>query len=99
MWYAIVTEDVEDSLPRRREARAEHLARLHQLRDEGRLLLAGPFPRVDAEDPGPAGFSGSLIVAEFPSLEDACAWAEADPYVLAGVYARTEVRPFRKVLP
>ena len=86
-------------LARRQVARAEHLARLQALRDEGRLLLAGPCPAIDAEDPGPAGFSGSLVVARFDSLEDARAWADADPYCAAGVYARVDVRPFRKVLP
>jgi uncharacterized protein YciI len=99
MWYAIVGNDVPDSLDKRLAARPEHLARLQQLQDEGRLLLAGPFPAIDAENPGPAGFSGSLIVAEFPTLADAKRWAEADPYVAAGVYANVEVRPFRKVLP
>ena len=87
------------ALPQRLAARPAHLARLQVLRDEARLLLAGPCPAIDAEDPGPAGFSGSLIVAEFPSLEAACAWADADPYLEAGVYARVDVRPFRKVLP
>ena len=86
-------------LPKRLAARPEHLARLNALRDEGRLLLAGPCPAIDAEDPGPAGFSGSIVIAEFASLEAARAWADADPYVAAGVYARVEVRPFRKVLP
>lgn len=99
MWYVIMADDVEDSLSRRKQARPAHLERLHQLRDEGRLLLAGPCPRIDAEDPGPAGFAGSLIVAEFASLEEAREWAESDPYVSAGVYAQVEVRPFRKVLP
>jgi uncharacterized protein YciI len=80
-------------------ARPAHLARLIALRDEGRLLLAGPCPAIDAEDPGPAGFSGSLVIAEFDSLEAARAWADADPYAEAGVYTRVEVRPFRKVLP
>lgn len=79
--------------------RQQHLARLHQLRDQGRLLLAGPCPAIDAEDPGSAGFSGSIVIAEFDSLATAQAWAAADPYVEAGVYARTDVRPFRKVLP
>ncbi len=97
--YAIVGEDVENSLERRLAARPDHLARLQQLRDEGRLLLAGPFPAIDSPDPGPAGFSGSLIVATFASLEDAQAWADADPYVAAGVYARVSVKPFKKVLP
>lgn len=99
MWYLIEGYDRADALPARLAARAEHLARLTALRDEGRLLLAGPCPAIDAEDPGPAGFSGSLIVAEFPSLDAARAWADADPYVAAGVYGRVEVRPFRRVLP
>ena len=99
MWYAIVGLDHADSLPRRIAARAAHLARLEQLRDAGRLLLAGPFPAIDAEDPGPAGFSGSLIVAEFGDFAAAQAWANADPYLEAGVYREVSVRPFRKVLP
>ena len=99
MWYAIEGHDGPDVLARRLAARPEHLARLTTLRDEGRLLLAGPCPAIDAEDPGPAGFSGSIVIAEFDSLEDARAWADADPYVAAGVYARVDVRPFRKVLP
>ncbi len=99
MWYAIVAADVPDSLEKRKAARPAHLARLDQLKGEGRLLLAGPFPAIDAEDPGSAGFSGSLIVAEFASLEDAKAWAGADPYMAAGVYADVSVKPFRKVLP
>jgi uncharacterized protein YciI len=99
MWYAIVGNDVPNSLEKRLAARPAHLARLQALQDEGRLLLAGPFPAVDAVDPGPAGFTGSLIVAEFSSLQDAQQWADADPYVAAGVYERTSVRPFKKVLP
>ncbi|MCH6483428.1 YciI family protein [Pseudoxanthomonas sp. LH2527] len=99
MWYAIEGHDGPDVLARRLAARPEHLARLTALRDEGRLLLAGPCPAIDAEDPGPAGFSGSIVIAEFDSLEDARAWVDADPYVAAGVYARVDVRPFRKVLP
>ena len=99
MWYAIIGTDHPDSLEARKSARPAHLARLRQLQDEGRMLLAGPFPAIDAEDPGPAGFSGSLIVAEFPSLAEAEAWASADPYVAAGVYRETVVKPFRKVLP
>jgi hypothetical protein len=99
MHYAIVGIDVPDSLERRLGARTAHLDRLNKLKDEGRLLLAGPFPSIDAIDPGPAGFSGSLIVAEFDSLEDAKSWADADPYLAAGVYASVSVRPFRKVLP
>ena len=99
MWYAIEGFDGTDVLAQRLAARPEHLARLTALRDEGRLLLAGPCPAIDAEDPGPAGFSGSIVIAEFVSLDAARAWADADPYVGAGVYARVEVRPFRKVLP
>lgn len=99
MLYAIFGNDVTDSLEKRQAARPAHLARLQALQDEGRLLLAGPFPAVDAVDPGPAGFSGSLIVAEFPSLEAAQVWAAADPYVAAGVYGQVAVRPFRKVFP
>jgi uncharacterized protein len=99
MYYVIMGQDVPDSLERRLEVRPEHLARLEALRDAGRLLLAGPFPAIDSPDPGPAGFTGSLIVAEFPSLEDARAWANADPYVAAGVYAEVLVRPFKRVLP
>jgi uncharacterized protein YciI len=99
MYYAIIGTDHAGSLERRLKARAAHLARLEQLRDEGRLLLAGPFPAVDSPDPGPAGFTGSLIVAEFESLAEAETWAKADPYVAAGVYAEVQVRPFRKVLP
>lgn len=99
MWYAIEGFDGPDVLPRRQATRAEHLARLQALKDDGRLLLAGPCPTIDAEDPGPAGFSGSIVIAEFDSLEAARAWADADPYLAAGVYERVEVRPFRKVLP
>ena len=99
MWYLIEGYDGEDVLAQRLSARQAHLARLTGLRDEGRLLLAGPCPAIDAEDPGPAGFSGSVIIAEFPSLEDARAWADTDPYVDAGVYTRVEVRPFKRVLP
>jgi len=99
MWYVINGTDTEQSLERRLSVRPAHLARLHQLQKEGRLLLAGPYPAVDSNDPGPAGFTGSLIVAEFESLEDAQAWADADPYVEAGVYRSVSVKPFRKVLP
>ncbi len=99
MWYAIIGEDVEDSLEKRRTARPDHLARLTALRDEGRLLIAGPHPAVDSPDPGPAGFTGSLVVAEFDSLEDARAWADSDPYVEAGVYERVSVKPYIRVLP
>ncbi|UTA49299.1 YciI family protein [Simiduia sp. 21SJ11W-1] len=99
MHYAIISEDVANSLALRKTARADHLARLETLREQGRLLLAGPHPAIDAEDPGEAGFTGSLVVAEFPSLEQAQAWADADPYIAAGVYARVVVKPFKKVLP
>ena len=99
MWYVIEGYDGQDVLAKRLAARVDHLARLEALRDAGRLLLAGPCPAIDAEDPGPAGFSGSIVIAEFGSLEDARAWADADPYVAAGVYTRVEVRPFKRVLP
>ncbi|WP_313918899.1 YciI family protein [Tahibacter sp.] len=99
MWYVIEGTDVPGSLARRLDARPAHLARLNALKDTGRLLLAGPFPAIDAADPGEAGFSGSLIVAEFDDLAAAQAWADADPYVEAGVYAHVQVRPFKKVLP
>jgi hypothetical protein len=97
MLYTIIGEDAPDSLGKRVAARPAHLARLQVLQDEGRLLLAGPFPAVDAVDPGSAGYSGSLIVAEFAALEDAESWAQNDPYVAAGVYAEVTVKPFRKV--
>ncbi|HET7300128.1 MAG TPA: YciI family protein [Oleiagrimonas sp.] len=99
MWYAITALDVADSLERRKAARPAHLERLNALQAEGRLKLAGPFPAIDAEDPGQAGFSGSLIIAGFDSLEEARAWADADPYRSAGVYASVDVRPFRQTLP
>lgn len=99
MFYAIVGEDVPDSLDLRRAARPAHVERLHALQQAGRLLLAGPFPAIDSDEPGAAGFDGSLIVAEFDSLSDAQAWAEADPYMAAGVYDRVSVKPFRKTLP
>jgi uncharacterized protein YciI len=99
MFYAILGEDVPNSLERRIAARSDHLQRLTRLRDEGRLLLAGPHPAIDSEDPGPAGFSGSLVVAEFASLHDAQDWANADPYLSSGVYQRVTVKPFKKVLP
>jgi uncharacterized protein len=99
VWYAIYALDHAGSLDQRKAARPAHLERLHALRDAGRLLVAGPFPAIDAEDPGPAGFSGSLIIAEFADLAVAQAWAQADPYVAAGVYRDVSVRPFRKVLP
>lgn len=99
MYYAIFGTDAADSLSRRLKARPDHLKRLEQLKAEGRLLLAGPHPAIDSEEPGPAGFSGSLVVAEFASLQAAQDWAQADPYVTAGVYARVDVKPFKKVLP
>lgn len=99
MLYAIVGHDVSDSLDKRLSVRPAHLDRLHTLQQAGRLLLAGPFPAIDSNDPGPAGFSGSLIVAEFDSLSAAQAWAESDPYVAAGVYATVSVKPFKKVFP
>ncbi|MEP6939125.1 MAG: YciI family protein [Rudaea sp.] len=99
MWYAITANDYPDSLVRRLAHRPAHLERLHALQAEGRLLLAGPFPAIDSEDPGPAGFSGSLIIAEFADLGSAQVWADADPFMAAGVYREVSVRPFRKVLP
>jgi uncharacterized protein YciI len=99
MLYAILAQDVTDSTERRSSVRSAHLARLQELQAQGRLVLAGPHPSIDAEDPGPAGFSGSLVVAEFSSLEEAESWARTDPYVEAGVYASFVVKPFKKVLP
>ena len=99
MYYAIISQDVENSLEKRLGARTEHIARLQELNDQGRLLIAGPHPHIDSEDPGPAGFSGSLIVAEFESLEEAKAWADADPYITADVYEQVVVKPFKKVFP
>ncbi len=99
MLYVIIGEDNENSLEKRLQVRPRHLERLHQLRDEGRMILAGPFPAIDSRDPGPAGFTGSMIVAEFESLAAARAWADADPYLAEGVYRRVDVRPFRKTLP
>jgi uncharacterized protein YciI len=99
MWYTIIGQDVPDSLDKRMAARPAHLVRLQALQEKGRLLLAGPFPAVDAVDPGVAGFTGSLIVAEFPSLQAAREWADADPYVAAGVYQQVTVQPFKKVFP
>lgn len=99
MLYAIIGEDVHNSLEKRLDARPAHLQRLQMLKDEGRLVLAGPHPAIDSSDPGPAGFSGTLVVAEFPSLDAAQQWADADPYVTAGVFAHVAVKPFRKVLP
>ena len=99
MLYAIIGHDREGSLEQRLAARPAHLERLTALQAEGRLIVAGPFPAIDSVDPGPAGFTGSLILAEFASLEQAQAWADADPYVAAGVYEQVEVKPFRKVFP
>jgi hypothetical protein len=99
MLYAIISEDVGESLDKRKSVRPAHVERLEALKSQGRLLLAGPHPAIDAADPGEAGFTGSLVVAEFDSLEDAEAWAQADPYVVAGVYAEVKVKPFKKVLP
>lgn len=97
MYYLILAKDVNDSLPLRKQARPAHLERLQALREEGRLLTAGPMPAVDSEDPGEAGFTGSVIIAEFESLEDARLWADADPYKDAGVYDSVEVVPFKQV--
>ena len=99
MWYAIISEDIEDSRAGRAEHRPDHIARLQALVEEGRLLVAGPHPKIDCEDPGDAGFSGSLIIAEFESLEAAQAWADADPYVVGGVHSSVTVKPYKKVLP
>jgi len=99
MFYAIMSEDVPDSISKRASARPAHLERLRALRDQGRLLVAGPHPTIDSPDPGNAGFSGSLVVAEFDDLEQARDWAEADPYVAAGAYAAVVVKPFKLVLP
>ena len=99
MLYAIISQDVENSLEKRKRARPDHVARLNRLKDQGRLILAGPHPSIDVSDPGEAGFSGSLIVAQFDGLEEARDWADADPYVSAGVYSSVVVKPFNKVLP
>ncbi|RLT93137.1 MAG: YciI family protein [Ketobacter sp.] len=99
MFYAIVSEDVENSLEKRMGARPDHLARLEELKQQGRLLVAGPFPAIDNEAPGDAGFTGSLVIAEFESLQAAQAWADADPYISAGVYKEVMVKPYKKVLP
>ena len=99
MWYAIISEDVENSLEKRKSTRPAHVERLQDLANNGRLLTAGPHPAVDNEDPGEAGFTGSLIIAEFDSLDAAQAWADADPYIDAGVYKNVVVKPFKKVLP
>ena len=99
MYYAIVSEDVENSLEKRQGARPDHLARLETLKQQGRLLVAGPFPAIDSETPGDAGFTGSLVIAEFENLSAAQAWADADPYVAAGVYKQVMVKPYKKGLP
>lgn len=99
MWFAVIARDVPDSLEARRQARPAHIARLEALEDAGRLRLAGAFPAIEAADPGPAGFTGSLLVVEFPSLAAARTWADADPYLAAGVYAAVEILPFRQALP
>lgn len=99
MWYAIISQDKTNSLADRLAARPEHLERLQTLKAEGKLLIAGPHPAIDSEDPGQAGFTGSLVVAEFESLEAAQQWADVDPYIAAGVYEKVTVKPFKKVLP
>lgn len=99
MLYAIISEDIANSLALRKQARSSHLARLQQLQQQGRLVIAGPHPAIDSEDPGEAGFSGSLVVAEFASLEAAQSWADDDPYVAAGVYQKVIIKPYKKVLP
>lgn len=99
MWYAIMSEDIDGTLAKRLATRPDHVARLAALISEGRLLIAGPHPAVDSSDPGPAGFTGSLVVAEFDSLEDARDWADEDPYIAAGVYRDVTVKPFNRVLP
>ncbi len=99
MYYAIISEDVENSLENRLAARPDHLARLIALKEAGRLLIAGPHPAIDSEDPGEAGFTGSLVVAEFDSLVEAQSWADEDPYIAAGVYVKVIVKPYKKVLP
>ena len=98
-YYAILSEDVPNSLQKRATVRTDHIARLRTLQDEGRLLVAGPHPAIDSEDPGPAGFTGSLIIAEFESLQVAQQWADADPYITAGVYKKVLVKPFKKIFP
>ena len=99
MLYAFICEDVADSTEQRKQVRPQHLARLQALRDQGRLVLAGPFPAIDSPDPGPAGYSGSLIVAEFASLTEAQSWADAEPYLQAGIYKSILVKPFKQTLP
>lgn len=99
MLYAIISQDVENSLDKRKSARDQHIARLNELKDQGRLIIAGPHPAVDSPDPGDAGFTGSLIIAEFESLQSAQTWADTDPYIAAGVYEKVSVKPFKHVLP
>jgi uncharacterized protein YciI len=99
VFYAIISEDIENSLEKRLAARPDHIARLKELNEQGRLLIAGPHPAIDSEDPGSAGFTGSLVVAEFPSLTEAQQWADNDPYISAGVYKKVTVKPYKKVLP
>lgn len=99
MYYAIISQDIADSLALRQQNRPAHIARLNSLRDQGRLLLAGPFPAIDCTEPGEAGFTGSLVIAEFSSLQAAREWADQDPYLLGGVYERVDVRPYKVVLP
>ncbi|KJF88805.1 YciI family protein [Photobacterium phosphoreum] len=99
MWYVIFSQDVENSLERRMSVREQHLARLKELQQQDRLLVAGPMPAIDSENPGEAGFTGSTVIADFESLEQAQQWANADPYIDAGVYANVIVKPFKKVLP
>ncbi len=99
MLYAIIASDIENTLDKRLATRSEHLKRLATLKNEGRLILAGPHPAIDSNEPGAAGFTGSLVIAEFETLDDARNWADADPYIKAGVYDRVIVKPFKKVLP
>ena len=99
MWYAVISEDIENSLEMRGKSREAHLARLPALAEEGRVLIAGPHPATDSEDPGSAGFTGSLVVVDFPSLDEAKAWADVDPYMTAGVYQKVTVKPLKHVLP
>ncbi|MEX2515785.1 MAG: YciI family protein [Gammaproteobacteria bacterium] len=99
MFYVIIGEDVADSLEKRKSVREQHIARLQDLQDEGRMIVAGPNPNIDSDDPGPAGFSGSIIIAEFDSLDEARTWADADPYLAAGVYAKVTVKPFKLIFP
>ena len=99
MWYVFICDDKPDTLDRRMQTRPTHIARLNALKDQGRLFVAGPCPAIDSEDPGEAGFTGSVIIAEFPSLDDAQRWANDEPYLAAGVYDKVTVKPFKKALP